>query len=284
MNPIKIKKALEHFLLEDIGDRDLSATIFPHSQSSTAVIRVKEAGIISGLSLLQDGYSLLDSQVQVSLCKQDGDSVEPGDVVAEITGPSNVLLTGERVLLNLLQRMSGIATFTNSCVSALAGSKTRITDTRKTTPGLRMFEKYAVRCGGGYNHRNGLYDAVMLKDNHIAAAGSIFGAVKAVREQIGHMTAIEVEVETKEQLLEAIEARPHVIMFDNQTPETVREWVQLVPDFIQTEASGGITLDQLYEYGQTGVAYISLGMLTHTVKSLDISLNLSISKKEVEMK
>lgn len=221
--------------------------------------------------------------MQVTLCKQDGDPVESGEVVAEITGPSNVLLTGERVLLNLIQRMSGIATFTNKCVTALAGSTTRITDTRKTTPGLRLFEKYAVRCGGGYNHRGGLYDAVMLKDNHIAAAGSIVDAVKAVREQVGHMTAIEIEVETKEQLLEAIEARPHVIMFDNQTPETVSDWVQLVPDFIQTEASGGITLDELYAYGQTGVGYISLGMLTHSVKSLDISMNLSISKKEVEL-
>lgn len=283
MNPIKRKQALEHFLLEDIGDRDLSASIFPYSKSSTAVIRVKESGVISGLSLLQDGYGLLDTEVQVSLCKQDGDQVETGDVVAKITGPASILLTGERVLLNLVQRMSGIATFTDKCVSALAGSKTRITDTRKTTPGLRMFEKYAVRCGGGYNHRNGLYDAVMLKDNHIAAAGSILDAVKAVREHVGHMAAIEVEVETKEQLYEAIEAKPHVIMFDNQTPDTVREWVQLVPEYIQTEASGGITLHQLYDYGQTGVDYISLGMLTHSVKSLDISLNLSISKKEVGM-
>ncbi|MEK3886651.1 carboxylating nicotinate-nucleotide diphosphorylase [Bacillus sp. FSL K6-3431] len=283
MNPIKIKKALEDFLLEDIGDRDLSATIFPSLQHSKAVIRVKESGVISGLSLLSYGYELLDPQVKVVLGKQDGDWVEPGDLIAEITGPTNVLLSGERVLLNLLQRMSGIATLTNLCVSALAGSATRITDTRKTTPGLRVFEKYAVRCGGGYNHRNGLYDAVMLKDNHIAAAGSILEAVKSVREQVGHMTAIEVEVESKEQLLEAIDARPNVIMLDNQTPDTVRDWVQFVPDFIQTEASGGITIDGLYAYGQTGVDYISLGMLTHSVKSLDISLNLSISKKEVEV-
>ncbi|CAM3998188.1 carboxylating nicotinate-nucleotide diphosphorylase [Lederbergia lenta] len=283
MNSIKIKKTLEHFLLEDIGDRDLSATIFSPSQQSNALIRVKEAGVISGLSLLSFGYGLLDPRIKVVLGKQDGDLVEAGDLIAEISGPTSVLLSGERVLLNLLQRMSGIATLTSQCVTALEGSSTKITDTRKTTPGLRIFEKYAVRCGGGYNHRNGLYDAVMLKDNHIAASGSILEAVKAVREHVGHMTAIEVEVETKEQLLEAIEAKPHVIMLDNQIPETISEWVQLVPDFIHTEASGGITIDELYAYGQTGVDYISLGMLTHSVKSLDISLNLSISQKEVEV-
>jgi nicotinate-nucleotide pyrophosphorylase (carboxylating) len=184
------------------------------------------------------------------------------------------LLTGERVILNLLQRMSGIATLTHRAVTILNNSHTRICDTRKTTPGLRMLEKYAVVCGGGYNHRFGLYDGVMIKDNHIAFCGSITKAVQAVREKLGHMVKIEVETETKEQVLEAVRAGADVIMFDNRTPDEVREFVSLVPKPIITEASGGITLENLAEYGTTGVDYISLGMLTHSATALDISFHL----------
>jgi len=184
------------------------------------------------------------------------------------------ILTGERVILNLLQRMSGIATITHKAVALLGSSHTRICDTRKTTPGMRMLEKYAVRAGGGYNHRFGLYDGVMLKDNHIAHAGSILDAVVKVREQVGHMVKVEVEIENKSQLLEAIEAGADVIMFDNCSPEVIKGWIPLVPAHIVTEASGGITLGTLHSFRDSGVDYISLGALTHSAGSIDISLDL----------
>ena len=172
--------------------------------------------------------------------------------------------------------MSGIATQTNEAVKTLNSSHTRITDTRKTTPGLRMLEKYAVQCGGGVNHRFGLYDAVMIKDNHISFAGSITKAVEMARSQLGHMVKIEVETETKEQVIEAVQAKADVIMFDNRTPEEIKAWIGLVPSEIKTEASGGINLTNLASYSDTGVDVISLGFLTHTVKALDISVKVRI--------
>lgn len=281
MNRLKAEKALKQFLIEDIGDRDVSSVLFTDSDAGEAIVRMKQEGIIAGLECYVWGYGILDASVTVELLKRDGDRVQAGDAVVKLTGPVASLLAGERVLLNLVQRMSAVATLTANCVDALGSSHTRIVDTRKTTPGLRMFEKYAVRAGGGFNHRNGLYDAVMLKDNHIAAAGSITQAVKKVRAALGHMTMIEVEVETEAQLHEAIEARPDTIMFDNQTPETMRRWAQLVPESIRTEASGGIDLEKLAHYRDTGVDVISIGALTHSVSNLDMSMNLSISPKEV---
>ncbi|RAZ67163.1 carboxylating nicotinate-nucleotide diphosphorylase [Planococcus maitriensis] len=281
MNRLKAEQALKQFLLEDIGDRDVSSVLFDRTDTGEAIVRMKESGVVAGLECYKWGYRLLDESVQVELLKQDGERVEAGEAIVKITGPVAALLAGERVLLNLVQRMSAVATLTADCVAALGSGHTRIVDTRKTTPGLRMFEKYAVRAGGGFNHRIGLYDAVMLKDNHIAAAGSITEAVKKVRGSLGHMTMIEVEVETEQQLKEAIDARPDTIMFDNQTPETIKRWVQLVPETIRTEASGGIDLNQLANYRDTGVDVISIGALTHSVSNLDISMNLSISPKEV---
>ena len=281
MNRLKAEQALKEFLIEDIGDRDVSSVLFTDSDVGEAIVRMKQDGVIAGLECYVWGYGLLDASVTVELLKQDGDRVQAGDAIVKLTGPVASLLAGERVLLNLVQRMSAVATLTANCVDALGSSHTRIVDTRKTTPGLRMFEKYAVRAGGGFNHRNGLYDAVMLKDNHIAAAGSITQAVKKVRAALGHMTMIEVEVETEAQLHEAIEARPDTIMFDNQTPETMRRWAQLVPESIRTEASGGIDLEKLAHYRDTGVDVISIGALTHSVSNLDMSMNLSISPKEV---
>lgn len=281
MNRLKAEQALKQFLIEDIGDRDVSSVLFTNSDAGEAIVRMKQEGIIAGLECYVWGYGILDASVTVELLKRDGDRVQAGDAVVKLTGPVASLLAGERVLLNLVQRMSAVATLTANCVDALSSSHTRIVDTRKTTPGLRMFEKYAVRAGGGFNHRNGLYDAVMLKDNHIAAAGSITQAVKKVRAALGHMTMIEVEVETEAQLHEAIEARPDTIMFDNQTPETMRRWAQLVPESIRTEASGGINLEKLAHYRDTGVDVISIGALTHSVSNLDMSMNLSISPKEV---
>ncbi|EGA88929.1 nicotinate-nucleotide pyrophosphorylase [Planococcus donghaensis MPA1U2] len=280
MNRLKAEEAIKAFLLEDIGDRDLSSILFSPEDQGEAVVRLKQRGVIAGLQCFQWGYNLLDPAVTVEFLKKDGDWVESDEAIIRLKGPVATLLAGERVLLNLVQRMSAIATLTAKCVENLNSPHTRIADTRKTTPGLRMFEKYAVRIGGGFNHRNGLYDAVMLKDNHIAAAGSICQAVKKVREQVGHTTMIEVEIENLAQLQEAIEARPDIIMFDNQTPETLAEWGKLVPKSICTEASGGIGLENLAAYRRTGIDVISIGALTHSVHNLDISMNLSISPKE----
>ena len=280
MNALKVKEAIKYFLLEDLGDGDLSAILFSDSDQGEAIIRFKEAGVLAGVNCFKWGYELLNPTIEVEILKQDGEHVEIGEAIVKIKGPIAELLAGERVLLNLVQRMSAIATFTQNCVTTLNSAHTRIVDTRKTTPGLRMFEKYAVRMGGGFNHRNGLYDAVMLKDNHIAAAGSISHAVELVRSKVGHTVAIEVEVETEGQLREAIDAKPTIIMLDNQTPEMISKWVKLVPNTIITEASGGIDLENLANYGCTGVDVISIGALTHSVSNLDISMNLAVSHKE----
>lgn len=275
MNVIKLKKKLEEFFLEDLGELDISSqTIFGEKSRGEAVILAKEEGVFAGANVIEIGYSLFGSNIKVNLKKQDGDLLQKGDIIAEIEGPVAVILSGERVILNLIQRMSGIATLTNKAVHLLGSNTTRICDTRKTSPGLRMFEKYAVRCGGGFNHRFGLYDGVMIKDNHIAFSGSITNAVNKVRESTGHMVKVEVEIETEEQLLEAIDSGADVIMFDNRSPEEVARFSEITPKHIITEASGGIGLHNLADYRHTNVDYISLGMLTHSYKSLDISLNV----------
>ena len=263
---------LKDFFIEDIGDGDLSGErLFPKSTIGIFSFYAKEEGIFCGEDIITTGFALLSSEVKCNLLKRDGDSLSKGDIIADIEGPMQTLLAGERVILNLLQRMSGIATAANQAVSQTIGSTTRICDTRKTTPGLRMLEKYAVRVGGAFNHRNGLYDCVMLKDNHIAFAGNITNPIKTVRSHIGHTIKIEIEIETKNQLIEAIEAGVDIIMFDNLTPEEIKAWLPLVPDHITTEVSGGIQYNQIKDYAATGVDLISLGSLTHSVKALDIS-------------
>ncbi|WP_371069833.1 carboxylating nicotinate-nucleotide diphosphorylase [Sediminibacillus sp. JSM 1682029] len=273
MNNIKLQELLRQFYLEDIGDQDLTSTaIFPLHQTGTATFIAKQQGVLAGLSIIAEAYRLFDPSIRVNLLKRDGQSVLPGEKIAEAVGPVRHLLTGERVILNLLQRLGGIATKTRQSVETLGSSHTNICDTRKTTPGLRMLEKYAVRCGGGKNHRFGLYDGIMIKDNHIAFCGSITNAVNAARSHGGHMVKLEVETENKEQVIEAVEAGVDVIMFDNRSPQEVAEFVKIVPDRIITEASGGITEDRLAAYRDTGVDYISLGYLTHSVNALDISM------------
>jgi len=280
MNHIKLKMLLQQLFVEDIGERDItSESIFALDSMGCGHFLVKKNGIISGLQIIKEGYSLFDPTIEVTFHAKDGDEVKAGDIIATVCGPIAYLLSGERVILNLLQRMSGIATITNQAIKTLDSNHTRICDTRKTTPGLRMLEKYAVRSGGGYNHRLGLYDGVMLKDNHIAYIGSIKEAVRKTREQLGHMVKIEVETESKEEVFEAIEAGADIILFDNSSPEQVKEYVSIVPKSIITEASGGINLDNLAAYGDTGVDYISLGMLTHSVNALDISFNILGGKK-----
>lgn len=275
MNKLKLRLQLEQFFLEDIGDRDVSSDlIFGKAGVGEIVFIAKASGVFCGENVIRTGFQILDPDSVVEMMTTDGALVEPGQKLAIVKGNIADLLKGERVVLNLVQRMSGIATKTKQAVEALASSHTRICDTRKTTPGLRMLEKYAVRCGGGFNHRYGLYDAVMIKDNHISFAGGITKAVDEVRNKIGHMVKIEVETEAKDQVLEAVEANVDCIMFDNRSPEEIKKLIPLVPSGIATEASGGISLETLPGYRDTGVDYISLGFLTHTVKALDISVKV----------
>lgn len=277
MNEIKLRLLLEQFFLEDIGDQDVTSDFIFEQEKGEIVFLAKEKGVFCGEAIIRTGFRLLDKEAVVELFVKDGESFEKGTTLAAVRGKVANLLKGERVVLNLVQRLSGIATQTKKAVTLIGESKTKIVDTRKTTPGLRMLEKYAVRCGGGFNHRFGLYDGVMIKDNHISFAGSITKAIEKVRENVGHMVKIEVEIETKEQLIEAIQAGADVIMFDNRTPEEIKEWISLVPAGVITEASGGITLDNLSSYINTGVDCISLGFLTHTVKTVDISVKVNIS-------
>ncbi|EDO1143575.1 carboxylating nicotinate-nucleotide diphosphorylase [Listeria innocua] len=274
MNSILMNQAIQAFLLEDIGQHDLSSdSIFSSETMGEGVFIAKETGILCGIAIPPKVYEILGGNVQFEAVKKDGDTIKKGDIIATVSAPVRTLLSGERVILNLMQRMSGIATQTHIAVKQLDDSTIRICDTRKTAPGLRAFDKYAVQSGGGFNHRNGLYDGVMLKDNHIAFSGGITEAVSTVREKLGHMVKIEVETETASQVKEAVQAGADIIMFDNRTPEEIKQLVKLVPDHITTEISGNITLDNINHYRGCGANYISLGSLTHSVRALDISFN-----------
>ncbi|KON70249.1 nicotinate-nucleotide pyrophosphorylase [Peribacillus butanolivorans] len=276
MNTLKLKQMLQQFLIEDIGECDVTSdTIFNQDEQGTLTFIAKEDGVFSGSAVINTGFALLDHQILVELFVQDGEVFETGQQLARITGNMASLLKGERVVLNLVQRMSAIATQAHKATMILAGTKTRACDTRKTTPGLRMLEKYAVRSGGAFNHRYGLYDAVMIKDNHISFAGSITKALQTVKAKLGHTTKVEVETESADQVQEAVEAGADIIMFDNRSPEEIKQLINLVPEHIITEASGGINLTNLALYRETGVDYISLGSLTHSVRALDISAKVA---------
>ncbi|ADU29700.1 carboxylating nicotinate-nucleotide diphosphorylase [Evansella cellulosilytica] len=277
MNKFLLREQLTRFFQEDIGFGDRTSQSIFSDETSEAIYIAKEAGVFAGETVLKEGYALLQEDIELKLMKKDGEKVEVGDVIATVTGPTVELLSTERVLLNLVQRMSGIATLTNKAQDQLKGSKTNVCDTRKTTPGLRMLEKHAVVCGGGANHRLRLDDAIMIKDNHIAQSGSITEAVRRVKEKIGHMVKIEVETESIEEVIEAVAAGADVIMLDNCSVEEATERVKDIPDHIITEVSGGITLETIADYKHSGVDYISLGALTHSVKALDISLNIKVN-------
>lgn len=275
MNRLLLKRKLEEFFLEDVGEGDVTtASLDVSCEEYKAKIVAKENGIMAGAEVIIAGYEVIHHDVSVELFKKDGESFEKGELLATVSGRVKDLLAGERVILNLLQRMSGIATMAHKAMKILNDPTIRICDTRKTTPGLRMFEKYAVRCGGAYNHRRSLNDAVLLKENHILASGGVVQAVEAVRSQIGHMIKVEVETTNEQEVKDAVFANVDVIMFDNATPTEVKRYKQLVPNHIMTEASGGITLDTLAEYRGCGCQYISLGCLTHSVQSTDISFLL----------
>ena len=276
MNKLHYQEIIEDALKEDLGMGDLTTeSVFSNSDRSYGAFKAKADGILSGLDVLMFVYEVLDGDVSVKLVKKDGDAVKRGEIIAKVEGSVRALLSGERVILNLIQHMSGIATSTYEVVSLLDDGSITITDTRKTLPGLRALQKYAVTCGGGKNHRFRLDDGIMIKDNHIKAAGSIAKAVELVRENVGHMVKIEVETETKQQIEEAIKAGVDVIMLDNRTPAEVKEFVSIIPEGIIVEVSGGITPDNIADYKGCGANVISLGWLTHSVKALDISFNLN---------
>ncbi|RXT09021.1 carboxylating nicotinate-nucleotide diphosphorylase [Ammoniphilus sp. CFH 90114] len=282
INQQKLKRQIQEWLEEDIGFGDISvqATV-AQDEYAKGIIYAKETGVIAGLEVARLVFTSVDPTLQFRSIVKDGQEIQKGEVVAEVEGKAASILTGERLALNLMQRMSGIASMTNQYVlRAREGSQAvRVVDTRKTTPGLRMLEKYAVRMGGGHNHRYGLFDAVMIKDNHIKASGGIKQAIAASREFIPHTMKVEVEVESLAQVEEALEAKADIIMLDNMGIEEMKKAVALINGRAVVEASGGVSLDTIARIAETGVDVISVGALTHSVKALDISLDLNQRKR-----
>jgi nicotinate-nucleotide pyrophosphorylase (carboxylating) len=274
----KWRKQVEAWLDEDLMEGDLTASLIPDDKIGQAWMIAKANGIVAGLPLAQLVFQVLDPRVKVALKVQDGEKVQRGDVIIQLEGPMSSLLAGERLTLNILQRLSGIATLTQCYVQKVEGLNVRIVDTRKTTPGLRGLEKYAVRMGGGHNHRFGLYDAAMIKDNHIKAAGGITPAVTGLRNNLPHTVKIEVEVESLEQVKEALKTGADIIMLDNMSNDVMREAVRLIHGDAIVEASGGVSLETIRAIAETGVDVISVGALTHSVSALDISMDLGERK------
>lgn len=277
MNPITMQlvadKYIKMALEEDINSEDVSTNaVMPEYKKGEVQLICKEDGIIAGLMVFERVFTLLDSDTQVTCHVKDGDEVKKGEVLAVVTGDIRVLLSGERTALNYLQRMSGIATYTRSVARLLEGTKTTLLDTRKTTPGMRVFEKYAVRVGGGANHRYNLSDGVLLKDNHIDAAGGVTQAVQAARAYAPFVRKIEVETENLDMVREAVEAGADIIMLDNMTPKQMAEAIQLINGRVETECSGNVTKENINTITQLGVDYISSGALTHSAPILDISM------------
>lgn len=260
-------------LAEDIGTGDITTiSCIPQDKQSRARLIAKESGIICGMDIFKRVFALIDDRITVFSLVQDGTMVEAGSVIAKVEGPACTILSGERVALNILQRMSGIATRTAKAVDQIKDTKAQITDTRKTTPGLRVIEKYAVRTGGGVNHRFSLADGVLVKDNHIRAAGGITPAVKAVRASAPHTLKVEVEVDSLKHIEEAIEAGADIIMLDNMSCEDMAEAVRIIDGRALVEASGNMGDRDLHAVAETGVDLISVGALTHSAKAMDISL------------
>ena len=266
-------KLIMQALEEDITSEDISTNaVMPKEQMGEVDLICKEDGVIAGLWVFERVFTLLDPNVTVSLFVKDGDEVKKGQKMGTVAGDIRVLLSGERTALNYLQRMSGIATYTRSVTKLLEGSKTKLLDTRKTTPNMRIFEKYAVRVGGGYNHRYNLSDGVLLKDNHIGAAGSVRKAVEMAREYAPFVRKIEIETENLDMVREAVEAGADIIMPDNMSPEMMRDAVAYIDGRAKTECSGNVTKENVAQLAAVGVDYISSGALTHSAPILDISL------------
>ena len=277
MNEITMKMQADQLirmaLQEDITSEDVSTNaVMPTATKGTVDLIAKEDGVVAGLEIYARVFTILDEKTEIDLHCKDGDEVKKGALMATVTGDIRVLLSGERVALNYLQRMSGIATYTRQVAKLLEGSNVTLLDTRKTTPNCRVFEKYAVRVGGGHNHRYNLSDGVLLKDNHIGAAGSVAKAVKMAKAYAPFVRKIEIEVETLDQVKEAVEAGADIIMLDNMTPEVMKQAVELIDGRAQTECSGNITKENIQKIREIGVDFVSSGALTHSAPILDISM------------
>lgn len=277
MNEITMKMQADELIMmalrEDITSEDVSTNaVMPEAQKGTVDLIAKEDGVIAGLQVYARVFTLLDDKTEIEFFCKDGDQVRNGQLLAKVNGDIRVLLSGERVALNYLQRMSGIATYTREVAGLLEGSSLTLLDTRKTTPNCRVFEKYAVRVGGGCNHRYNLSDGVLLKDNHIGAAGSVAKAVAMAKAYAPFVRKIEIEVETLDQVKEAVEAGADIIMLDNMTPDMMREAVALIDGRAETECSGNVTRENVDRLVEIGVDYISSGALTHSSPILDISM------------
>ena len=277
MNPITRTLNVDNLLLlalqEDISSEDVTTNaVMPKACQGTVQLLCKQDGVIAGMEVFARVFTLLDEQTEMIPYVKDGDEVKKGDLLATVNGDIRVLLSGERTALNYLQRMSGIATYTRSVAKLLEGSKTTLLATRKTTPNMRIFEKYAVRVGGGYNHRYNLSDGVLLKDNHIGAAGSVAKAVEMAKEYAPFVRKIEVEVENLDMVREAVDAGADIIMLDNMSPEDMKEAIRIIDGRAETECSGNVTKENIDRLTSLGVDYISSGALTHSAPVLDISL------------
>ena len=277
MNEITMKMQADQLirmaLQEDITSEDVSTNaVMPTATKGTVELIAKEDGVIAGLDIYARVFTILDEKTEIDFYCKDGDEVKKGELMATVTGDIRVLLSGERVALNYLQRMSGIATYTRQVAKLLEGSKVTLLDTRKTTPNCRVFEKYAVRVGGGCNHRYNLSDGVLLKDNHIGAAGSVTKAIQMAKAYAPFVRKIEIEVETLEQVKEAVEVGADIIMLDNMTPEVMKQAVELIDGRAQTECSGNITKENIQKIREIGVDFVSSGALTHSAPILDISM------------
>ncbi len=272
----QIKKIIEAALAEDIGTGDITTTaIVDRKLSGKAQAIAKDDFVVAGIEIFQDVFVFLDEHAQFSLPVCDGETVKSGDIIAEVSGSLFYILQAERVALNILQRMCGIATLTGKYVSAVRGTTAKILDTRKTMPGLRLLDKMAVSIGGGFNHRMGLYDGVLIKDNHIAAAGSITAAVQAQRRSLPHNVKIEVETKNLQEVKDALSCGVDIIMLDNMTTTEMKKAVELVCGRALVEASGNVSLSNIAAIAATGVDLISIGELTHSVRAADISLNIT---------
>lgn len=270
---LQVDHLIEEALREDISSEDVTTnSVMKEAVQGEVELLCKQDGIVAGLDVFERVFHLLDAETKVEFFCKDGEEVKNGQLMAKLTGDIRVLLSGERVALNYLQRMSGIATYTKSVAKLLEGTKTKLLDTRKTTPNMRIFEKYAVRVGGGYNHRYNLSDGVLLKDNHIGAAGSVTKAVQMAKEYAPFVRKIEVEVENLEMVKEAVEAGADIIMLDNMSPEDMKRAIELIDGRAETECSGNVTKENIGNVTAVGVDYISSGALTHSAPILDISL------------
>ena len=275
LNKIYVDNLINNALLEDINYVDVATDyLIPDEQEGSAQFIAKADGVLCGLDVALRVFEILQPDFKAEVFKKDGDVLNKGDIIAKVYGKTKNILKGERTALNLIQHMSGVATATNKAVKIIEGTKATIADTRKTLPGLRPIEKYAVTVGGGRNHRYNLSDCAMLKDNHVDAGGGIINAVKTLKAKLGHTVKIELEVRNLEELREALEAQVDIIMLDNMSCEDMKKAVEITDGRAKLEASGGITDETLYDIAQTGVDIISMGAITHSVKAFDISLKI----------